>query len=84
MEKEEQEDRLERVEKLFARKKHYRNQLVWVRYNPLKEYKFELQNAEEDFEWMIYEIKRLRKENAQYKEFIDTIRRQMEEEIGRV
>ncbi|MFO7849827.1 MAG: hypothetical protein R6V67_07700 [Spirochaetia bacterium] len=77
-----EEDRLERVEKLFERKKHWKNQLCWIKYNPLADYKYDIQNAEEDFEWMIYEIKRLRDENAQYREFINTMRKQLEDEIG--
>ena len=83
MGEDESEDRLEKVEKLFERKKQWKNQLCWIKYNPLYDYNYEIQNAEEDFQWMIYEIKRLREENAQYREFIDTIRRQMEEEIGK-
>jgi hypothetical protein len=31
---------------------------------------------------MIFEIKRLREENQNYKEFIDSLRRQMEGELG--
>lgn len=77
------EDRLEKVEQLFKRKKNWKNQLCWIKYNPLAEYKYDIQNAEEDFEWMIYEIKRLRDENAQYREFIDTMRVQLEDEMGK-
>ena len=75
------EDRLKKVERLFTRKKHWKNQLCWIKYNPLAEYNYDIENAEEDFEWMIYEIKRLREENAQYREFIDTIRGQLEDEM---
>jgi hypothetical protein len=83
MSKDEPEDRLEKIEQLFARKKHWRNQLCWIKYNPLAEYKYDIRNAEEDFEWMVYEIKRLRKENREYREFIDAIRNQLEDEMGK-
>ncbi len=82
MSEEAQEDRLTKIERLFARKKHWKNQLCWIKYNPLAEYRYDIQNAEEDFEWMVYEIKRLRRENLEYREFIDTIRNQLEEEVG--
>ncbi|MFP4618577.1 MAG: hypothetical protein ACLFMZ_07000 [Spirochaetaceae bacterium] len=83
MSEEKEEDRLEKVEELFKRKKKWKNQLCWIKYNPLADYKYDIQNAEEDFEWMVYEIKRLREENAQYREFIDTMRSQLEEEMGK-
>lgn len=81
MAEKESEERLEKVEQLFEKKKHWKNQLCWIKYNPLEEYNYEIQNAEEDFEWMLYEIKRLRDENRKYREFIDTMRSQLEDEL---
>ncbi len=79
----EKKDRLERVEKLFERKKKWKNQLCWIKYNPVADYNYDIENAEEDFEWMIYEIKRLRGENSQYREFIDSMRAQLDDELSR-
>jgi hypothetical protein len=75
-------DRLERLEKYFERKKRNSTQIYWFKYNPKAEYNFDLEDAREDIEWMIAEIKRLRQENASYREFIDTIRDQIEHELG--
>jgi hypothetical protein len=75
-------DRVEKFEKLFKRRKRNKNQLCWITYNPQAEYSFDIENAEEDVEWMIYEIKRLKEENMRLKEFIDAIRLQMENELG--
>jgi hypothetical protein len=75
-------DRIEKFEKLFKRRKRNKNQLCWITYNPRAEYSFDIENAEEDVEWMIYEIKRLKEENMRLKEFIDAIRFQMEDELG--
>ncbi|MBN1700100.1 MAG: hypothetical protein JW881_21495 [Spirochaetales bacterium] len=79
---EKQNDRITKFEKLFKRRKRNKNQLCWITYNPLSEYNFDIENAEEDVEWMIYEIKRLKEENERLKEFIDAIRVQMENELG--
>lgn len=78
----EEEDRLETIEALLKRKKHQGNQLCWLKYNPNSEYTYDVVNAEEDVVWMIYEIKRLREENQHYKEFIDSMRRQIAEDLG--
>lgn len=79
----EEKDRLKELEENFQRKKHNNTQLYWFKYNPKAEFNFDLEDAREDVEWMIAEIKRLRKENASYREFIDTIRSQMEQELER-
>ena len=77
-----QKDRLREIEDLLERKKRQGNQLCWLKYNRNAEMKYDIQNAEEDIRWMIYEIKRLREENQNYKEFIDSIRTQMASELG--
>jgi len=76
------EDRLKKIEQLLERKKRQSNQLCWLRYNHGSQFKYDVENAEEDVAWMIFEIKRLREENQNYKEFIDSLRRQMEGELG--
>ena len=76
------QDRLKKIEQLLERKKRQGNQLCWLRYNAGSQFKYEVENAEEDIAWMIFEIKRLREENQNYKEFIDSLRRQMEGELG--
>ncbi|MFO7730340.1 MAG: hypothetical protein R6V86_06205 [Spirochaetia bacterium] len=76
------EDRLKTIERLLERKKRQGNQLCWLRYNAGSHYKYDVENAEEDIAWMIFEIKRLREENQNYKEFINSLRLQMEGELG--
>lgn len=75
-------DRLQEIEDLLERKKRQGNQLCWLKYNRNADMKYDIVNAEEDIRWMIYEIKRLREENHNYKEFIDSIRTQMATELG--
>jgi hypothetical protein len=75
------EDRLERIEKLLEHKKNQNSRLSWITYNPRADYGFDVQDAEEDVAWMVWEIKRLRRENQEYREFIDSVRAQMEEEF---
>lgn len=76
------QDRIAKFERYFERKKRNNTQLFWFKYNPKAEYGIDLEDAREDIEWMIAEIKRLRQENASYREFIDTIRSQIEHELG--
>ncbi len=76
------EDRLSALEKQFQRKKKNGTQLLWMKYNPGNEYKFDIADAREDVEWMISEIRRLREENNTLKEFIDSLRGQLERELS--
>ncbi len=75
------DDRLTKFEEYFERKKRNGHQIFWLKYNPNSEYKFDLEEAREDIEWMVAEINRLREENLHYREFIDALRTQMEEEF---
>ena len=75
------QDRLHIFENNFARKTKRGTQLFWMKYNPDNEYKFDLIDAREDIEWMVAEIKRLRSENSQLKEFIDSVRDQLKDEM---
>jgi hypothetical protein len=76
------DDRLSILKNLLQRKKRDGNQLCWIRYNPKAEYGYEISNAEEDIEWMVYEIERLRNENAAFREFIGELKRQIEQDLG--
>lgn len=78
----EKEDRLRAIKELLEKKKREGNQLCWLKYNRHSTYNYDIENAEEDVTWMIYEIERLREENTNYREFIDSLRLQMEGELG--
>jgi len=75
-------DRLSELEKKIAFKKRKGTQLVWVTFNPGAEFDYDVSDASEDINWMIYEIKRLREENTHYSEFVNTYRKQMGKELG--
>lgn len=75
-------DRLQKFEDNLKRKKRNRNLLCWIKYNPMADYNYDIIDAEEDVEWMIHEIRKMYDENKQLKEFIDELRRQMEQELG--
>lgn len=83
MDKENNPDRLGKVEELLKRKKRNGNQICWIKYNPDAELSYDIVDAEEDIKWMLYEIKRLQNENRELKEFAETLRDQMTEELNR-
>lgn len=74
-------DRLDNIEALLKRKKQNGNQICWIKYNPEADMSYDVVDAEEDIEWMIYEIKQLRKENKELKEFATALRDQISEEL---
>lgn len=74
-------DRLDKVEALLTRKKRNGNQICWIKYNPESDMSYDIIDAEEDIEWMIYEIKQLREENRELKEFAKALRDQIAEEL---
>lgn len=74
-------DRLEELEQNFRRKKAHGTQLFWIKYNPETTFKFDLIDAREDVEWMVAEIKRLRDENAMLRELVESLKKQITEEI---
>jgi hypothetical protein len=53
---------LDRLEHIRNRLK--RNRVYYSRYNPSVELMYEVEDAEEDIRWMIYEIERLRAQVA--------------------
>jgi hypothetical protein len=66
----EKNDRMDKLEELFQRKKRNGNQICWIKYNPELDMKYDVIDAEEDIKWMIYEIKKLRTENIELKNFV--------------
>lgn len=80
----EKNDRLDDVEELLKRKKRNGNQICWIKYNPDADMKYDILDAEEDIKWMLFEIKRLRSENRELKEFAETLRDQISEELRNV
>lgn len=76
------DERLKKFEENLKRKKRNKNLLCWIKFNPQADYNYDIIDAEEDVEWMIYEIRKLYEENKQLKEFVDELRRQMEQELG--
>lgn len=82
MKKDDNPDRLEKVEELLKRKKRNGNQICWIKYNPDAEMDYDILDAEEDIKWMLYEIKQLRIENKELKEFAEVLRDQMSEELN--
>lgn len=76
------EDRLEELESKLARKKRRGSQLYWLTYNPGAEFDYDVSDADEDIRWMIHEIRRLRDENREYREFVENYRKEMERELG--
>ncbi|MDC7234218.1 MAG: hypothetical protein PQJ58_13370 [Spirochaetales bacterium] len=75
------DDRLSGLEKKLEQKKRRGHQLYWIKYNPGAEFDYDLTDATEDVRWMIFEIKKLREENEQYREFIASYRKQISEEL---
>jgi hypothetical protein len=75
-------DRLTELEKKMAIQKQRGSQLFWITYNPGSDFDYDGKDASEDIHWMIYEIKRLKEENDHYREFMNTYKKQMEEELG--
>jgi len=77
----EKNDRLGKLEELLKRKKRNGNQICWIKYNPDSDLNFDVADAEEDIKWMLFEIKRLRNENIELKNFVETLRDQISVEL---
>jgi len=75
-------DRLIRLEQLLEKNDRRGSRLSWIRWNPNSKYGYEIDDAREEVRWMVYEIKKLREENAELKSFVDTFREAVEEQIG--
>ena len=75
-------DRLIQLEQLLEKNDRRGSRLSWIRWNPNSKYGYEIDDAREEVRWMVYEIKKLREENAELKSFVDTFREAVEEQIG--
>ena len=75
-------DRLLRLEQLLEKNDRRGSRLSWIRWNPNSKYGYEIDDAREEIRWMVYEIKKLREENAELKSFVDNFREAMEEQLG--
>ncbi len=63
-------DRLE-----YIKEKRKRSKVYYSTYNPGNDLLYDIEDADEDISWMIYEIERLRGENKELKEFIEYVKR---------
>ena len=78
---EEDNDRLAKMEKLLEKKDRKGNRLCWIRWDPNSKYGYEIEDAREEVRWMVYEIRRLKEENAELKSFVDNFRLALETEM---
>lgn len=78
----EKNDRLQKLEELLATKKRNGNQICWIKYNPDSDMSYDVSDAEEDIKWMLFEIKRLRSENTELKNFAGALRDQISDELS--
>ena len=76
------EQRLNAVEDLLDTRERRGSRLCWIRWNPNAGYGYEIEDAREDIEWMLYEIKRLKQENAELQSFAESFRDMVESEVG--
>ncbi len=67
----EMEDRLK-----YIKEKKKKSRVYYSTYNPGNDLLYDIEDAEEDVSWMIYEIERLRSENKELKEFIAYVKKQ--------
>jgi len=65
------EDRLK-----YIKEKKKKSRVYYSTYNPGNDLLYDIEDAEEDVSWMIYEIERLRSENKELKEFIAYVKKQ--------
>jgi regulator of replication initiation timing len=57
------------------------HRVFYSRYNPGADLLYDVEEADEDYNWMIHEIESLRLENERLKEFVAYTRREMEKEL---
>lgn len=74
-------ERLTRLEELLEKNDRKGSRICWIRWNPDSRFGYQIDDAREDVRWMIYEIKRLREEHRELKEFVDMYRNEMTREI---
>ena len=76
-----EKERLEHLETILANKDRKGNRLCWIRWDPNSRFGYEIEDAREEIRWMVYEIKKLRKENAELLEFVDKFRNAVEDSL---
>ena len=81
MEKQDDNERLNQFEQLLESKDSKGNRLCWIRWDQNSRYGYEIDDAREEVTWIIHEIKRLKKENAELKSFVDNFRESLEEQF---
>lgn len=69
------------MEKLLEEKDRRGNRLCWIRWDPNSKYGYDIEDAREEVHWMVYEIRRLKEENAELKSFVDNFRLALETEM---
>jgi hypothetical protein len=79
--KKDESERLARLELLLEKNDRRGSRLCWIRWDPNSKYGYEIDDAREEVRWMVYEIKKLREENAELKSFVDNFREAMEDEF---
>jgi hypothetical protein len=79
--KKDESERLARLEQLMEKNDRRGSRLCWIRWDPNSKYGYEIDDAREDIRWMVYEIKKLREDNAELKSFVDNFREAMEDEF---
>ena len=70
------------IEDLLKTREKRGSRLCWIRWDPNSSYGYDIEDAREDIEWMIDEIKRLQEENAELRSFADMFRETVEKEVG--
>jgi hypothetical protein len=74
-------ERLTKLELLLEKNDRRGSRLCWIKWDPNSKYGYEIDDAREEVRWMVYEIKKLREENAELKSFVDNFREAMEDEF---
>ncbi len=65
----------------FIKEKREKNNIYYSRYNPKSELLYDIEDANEDFSWMIYEIERLRRENTELRKFIEKVKSDIDNNV---
>ena len=70
-------DRLDAIEALLDRRMRQGSVISWIKRNPRAAYGYDIDDADEDVRWMIFEIRRLRTENSELQAFVDAMRAEL-------
>lgn len=81
MKKQDDTDRLNRLEQVLEKKDRRGSRLCWISWDSNSTYGYEITDAREEVRWMVYEIKKLREENAELKAFADSFREAIEDQF---